>query len=123
MRVKILFNERTAMFNLRWIAGLLLLVCCSPLHAAAPSTQPDFTIDPATVVRSGPGYRYPQAGWIVVHIEGAPYERGYQHGQLLAAELADFVQAMATFRSPKAPADAWRDMRTLASSLFLSRYD
>ena len=107
---------------------LALLVTCSvvPLRradAAETPTPPVCTIDPATVVRSGTGYRYPQAGWIVVHIEGAPYERGYQHGQLLAAELADFVQAMATFRSPKAPADAWRDMRTLASSLFLSRYD
>src|SRR4051794_39987755 len=98
----------------RVVLWALLLVCCvMPLTlagAAETPTPPVCKIDPATVVRSGNGYRYPQAGWIVVHIEGAPYERGYQHGQLLAAELADFVQAMATFRSPKAPADAWRDM-------------
>ena len=28
----------------------------------------------------GPAYRYPAAGWIYLHIEGKPYERGYQHG-------------------------------------------
>src|SRR5207302_4838150 len=25
----------------------------------------------------GPAYRYPAAGWIYLHIEGQPYERGY----------------------------------------------
>jgi hypothetical protein len=109
-----------------WRLALLAACCFLPrtwAFAAETPTPPVCTIDPATVVRSGPGYRYPQAGWIVVHIEGAPYERGYQHGHLLAAELADFVQSMATFRSPKAPAEAWRDMRTLAHTLFLRRYD
>ncbi len=33
-----------------------------------------------TVKRFGPAYRYPAAGWIYLHIEGKPYERGYQHG-------------------------------------------
>ena len=56
----------------------------------------------------GAGYRYPQAGWIVLHIEGEPYERGYQHGRLMAPEIARFVEALAAYRSPKAPGDAWR---------------
>jgi hypothetical protein len=32
----------------------------------------------------GPAYRYPAAGWIYLHIEGTPYDRGYQHGYLMA---------------------------------------
>ena len=32
------------------------------------------------------GYRYEQDGWIFVHIEGDPFERGIQHGFLLAKE-------------------------------------
>ena len=88
---------------------------------ALPSA--DFRPDPASVQRDGAGYRYPQAGWIVLHIEGEPYERGYQHGRLLAAEIADYVDASATSRSPKAPAEAWRDLRTLVNALFLRRYD
>jgi len=35
------------------------------------------------------GYRYDSNGWIYVHIEGEPYERGYQHGRLVARELAE----------------------------------
>ena len=29
----------------------------------------------------GPAYRYPVGGWLYLHIEGQPYERGYQHGR------------------------------------------
>ena len=85
--------------------------------------QADYQPDPLSVVREGAGYRYPQAGWIVVHIEGPPYERGYQHGKLLAAEIVDYIRALATDRSPKSPGEAWRDLRTLVNALFLRRYD
>ena len=73
--------------------------------------------------RFGPGYRYPQAGWIVLHIEGEPYERGYQHGRLDAPEIAGFVGELATYRSQRAPVDAWRDLRLIADALFLRRFD
>jgi hypothetical protein len=89
-----------------------------PLPAAT-----NFRPDPASVVRYGPAYRYPQAGWIVLHIEGAPYERGLQHGRLMAAEIVDFIKTRATCRSPKAPTEAWRDVRRLVNALFLRRYD
>ncbi len=35
--------------------------------------------------------RYNIQGWIYVHIEGNAYERGYQHGYLLYAEIADMI--------------------------------
>jgi hypothetical protein len=82
-----------------------------------------FQPDPRTVERYGAGYRYPQAGWIVVHIEGAPYERGYQHGRLMGAEIADFVKCSAAMASATAPADGWRQTRSLADALFVRRYD
>ena len=34
------------------------------------------------------GYRIDANGWVLVHIEGEPYERGYQYGYLIAPELA-----------------------------------
>ncbi len=55
------------------------------VDAAAPSTA---------VVRYGPAYRYEQDGWIFLHIEGGPYERGYQNGRLMAAEIARFKQIL-----------------------------
>jgi Phospholipase B len=100
------------------------------LAAAARAAGPDpsassaiFRPDPATIERYGRGYRYPQAGWIVLHIEGEPYERGYQHGRLLAPEIARFVRELAAYRSTVAPGDAWRDLRLLADALFLRRFD
>ncbi len=91
-----------------------------PARAAGPSS---FEPDPYSVQRHGPAYRYPQAGWIVLHVEGEPYERGYQHGRLLSSEIAAFVRCFAAERGPKAPAEGWRQTRTLANALFLRRYD
>ena len=34
-------------------------------------------------------YRFERGGWIYVHLEGAPHDIGYQHGFLLANEIAD----------------------------------
>ena len=43
----------------------------------------------------GPAYRYPAAGWIYLHIEGKPYERGYQHGHLMAREIPEYMERCA----------------------------
>ena len=42
----------------------------------------------------GNGYRFDKNGWIYVHIEGAPYERGFQHGYLVAPELEEIIESM-----------------------------
>ena len=36
--------------------------------------------------------RYEKDGWIFVHIEGKPFERGFQHGYLLANELKEVLR-------------------------------
>jgi hypothetical protein len=99
-----------------FVLFLAFFVVGSPLSAG------DFVPDARSVQRYGPAYRYPQAGWIVLHIEGEPYERGVQHGRLLAEEIAALVRCFAAERSPKAPADAWKSTRTLVNALFLRRY-
>jgi hypothetical protein len=103
------------------IAFLLLLVPGSAVLAANPTA--DFEPDPKSVQRYGPAYRYPQSGWIVLHIEGEPYERGYQHGKLMPEEIAAHVRCFSTILGPKAPADAWKHTRRLVNALFLRRYD
>ncbi len=35
------------------------------------------------------GFRYEKNGWIFLHVEGRPYDRGYQHGYLIAKEYKD----------------------------------
>ncbi|MEI6537208.1 MAG: C45 family autoproteolytic acyltransferase/hydrolase, partial [Verrucomicrobiaceae bacterium] len=79
----------------------------------------DFQPDPVAVQRFGPGYRYPQAGWIVIHIQGDAYERGVQHGRLLALEIAAYVKCLALLTNPKAPEDSWKVTRSMCNALFL----
>ena len=38
------------------------------------------------------GYRYDKNGWIYVHIEGEPYERGKQYGYLVSEEYKKAVE-------------------------------
>src|SRR5580700_7124512 len=92
------------------------------VSAPSPTEVPSFRPDPRAVQRYGPAYRYPQAGWIVLHIEGEPYERGVQHGQLMAPEIAGHVRCFAAMQCPKDPAEGWKLTRTLCNALFQRRY-
>ena len=82
-----------------------------------------FTPEPIAVTREGAGWRYPQDGWVVIHVEGTPYERGYQHGKLLAHEIVDYCETIARVRNEQAPDKAWRDLRLFGNALFLRRFD
>src|SRR5438105_3186075 len=110
---------------MRRLSAVALALLCAALSARpadAGASPPDFKPDPRSVQRYGPAYRYPQAGWIVLHIEGEPYERGVQHGRLLAPEIAAHVRCFAATQNPKAPVEGWKQTRTLANALFLRRY-
>src|SRR5262249_51732418 len=111
---------RELLMRTAWLASVLLVVVV-PLSPAAPPS--DFQPDPLSVQRHGAGYRYPQAGWIVLHVEGEPYERGVQHGRLLAPEIAAFVRRFASTQSVKSPPDGWKLTRQIVAALFVRRYD
>jgi hypothetical protein len=40
------------------------------------------------------GYRFEENGWIYIHIQGEPHERGVQYGYLAAAELAEILRTV-----------------------------
>ena len=84
-------------------------------HAAEP--------DPVAVHRFGTAWKYPQAGWLVLHIEGSPYDRGVQHGRLMAREIVEYIKALARTRSHKDPESAWKSLRLLTDTAFLRKYD
>ncbi len=71
----------------------------------------------------GPAYRYPAAGWIYIHIEGKPYERGYQHGYLMAREIPEYLTRCAMLLAGKAEKTTWESYRTSANALFLRGFD
>ncbi len=65
-----------------------------------------FVIDPVRSLenseesnRFGAGYRYNIQGWVYLHIEGEPYERGYQYGYLCSDEILDLMSRWGDFGS------------------------
>src|SRR5205807_1411585 len=62
-----------------------------------------------------------KAGWTYLHIEGQPYERGYQHGHLMAREIPEYLARCAADLGT-APG-AWTSLRTQANALCLRGFD
>ena len=77
----------------------------------------------AAIETFGPAYRYPQAGWIYLHIEGKPYERGYQHGFLMAREIPEYLDRCALETDSRAKRSGWDRARVTADALFLRGFD
>src|ERR1041384_8840133 len=57
------------------------------------------------------------AGWIPVHLEGSPAEIGFQHGYLLASEIAENFRAISTEMTQEEKKD-WAFFRKTAQEIF-----
>ncbi len=99
-----------------WFSGVAL-------NEAPPNTAAEPWPVASAVTTYGPAYRYPVGGWIYLHIEGKPYERGYQHGRLMAAEIPRYMARCAAQLDPKGRNKSWDLARTTASALFLHGFD
>ena len=71
----------------RFIVAIVLLTTFS---AFADSASP---LKPEQKNWVSKGKRFERAGWIYLHIEGEPRERGFQHGYLLGKEINDGLVA------------------------------
>ncbi len=76
-----------------------------------------------TVRWSGPGFRYDDKGWIFVHIEGEPFDRGFQYGSLVADEIAEYIRKLGVVANGDDPEAGWDGLRFEADALFLRKYD
>lgn len=65
----------------------------------------------------GKGYRYNIQGWIYLHIEGEPYERGYQYGFLVGEEIADSIERWKEFIISNHEEKNWLDFVILPKNL------
>jgi len=74
------------------------MLCAAPLtgpvaaaapHAIAPAAAATGIPNTYSDITQGKGYRFNNAGWIYVHLEGAPHDLGYENGYLLATEISD----------------------------------
>src|SRR5438128_1792265 len=87
---------QTSESRMRLAFALAILASLAP---AVRGEEPD----PKSVRWYDKGYRYEQGGWVVLHVEGEPYPRGYQHGRLMAAEIESYAETLAAERYPKDP--------------------
>ncbi len=71
-------------------AAFLLSGCAS--RTAAPVRPGNATAQEDAWLAKA--YRYDKNGWIYLHIEGAPFERGFQRGYLTADEIGEFLDTL-----------------------------
>jgi Phospholipase B len=67
-------------------------------------------------------YRFERGGWIYVHLEGAPHDIGYQHGFLLAPEIADGFAAASLEMTHNSNRD-WDFFRRAAREMLWPKID
>ena len=72
---------------------------------------------------AGKGFRYDDGGWKYVHIEGEPYERGQQYGELLADDIVRYMEKVGVQKNRQDAVNGWSQVRLLTDSLFLRRYE
>jgi hypothetical protein len=95
------------------IAVLFALTCAA--FSADPSANP-------SDARLQKAYRFQQGGWTYVHLEGSPAEIGFQHGYLLAPEIADGLEAIKLFDTRETQRD-WEFFRTTAREMLWPHID
>jgi hypothetical protein len=81
---------------------------------------------PAGVSPSDPrlekSYRFQQGGWTYVHLEGSPSDIGFQHGYLLAPEIADALDAVKLSDAHQTQRD-WEFFRKTAREMLWPHID
>lgn len=70
---------------------LVYLLISTVLFSASISIASTEDLKVKSFEKYGKAYRYNINGWIYLYIEGEPYERGFQHGYLLAPEIIDMI--------------------------------
>src|SRR5580700_4930812 len=64
------------------------------LDRSAASPQPSAAAQVSSDPRLQNAYKFQQGGWTYVHLEGSPEHIGFQHGYLLAREIADAFETI-----------------------------
>jgi hypothetical protein len=68
-------------------------------------------------------YRYDDKGWIFIHIEGKPYDRGYQYGFLVAEEMSEYITKLSIQQNKDNPDKGWEYLRFVANGFMLNKYE
>jgi hypothetical protein len=105
----------------RWIRvaiGLTAVLLIASMCAAQAQKAASAASDP----RLQKAYRFQQGGWTYVHVEGSPSDIGFQHGYLLAPEIADALEAIKLFDIHQTQRD-WEFFRQTAREMLWPHID
>jgi hypothetical protein len=89
-------SNRLVFCWLRYVGIALVALAGSIVQPAFASPLKPATAPPSDS-RLEKAYRFQQGGWTYVHLEGSPSDIGFQHGYLLAPEIADALEAIKLF--------------------------
>ncbi|MGE5127488.1 MAG: hypothetical protein ACM3PV_14445, partial [Betaproteobacteria bacterium] len=100
----------------------LLCAVAALLASTAParSGQLRAAAEPPADLRLRGATRTARSGWIAVRLEGSPSTIGYQHGRLLASEIADAL-AVAKLTATHDGKRDWAFFRGAAETVFWPR--
>jgi hypothetical protein len=97
---------------------LLLVFICSTLVRSQTNDQ--LTKEQKTWISKA--NRHEKNGWIYLHIEGAPRERGFQHGYLLANEIKEALRVIKKVWEYQTATD-WPWLMERAAKMFTTKID
>ena len=92
------------------IFGTFILICCLMVGCGGSDSN-NYT-----------SFRTDREGWIYVHIEGPPRERGHQYGSLVAKEIDDFITVLKVYLQHNTKKD-WAFYRKAAKEIFLPKLE
>src|SRR5579864_5428724 len=96
----------------RYVLGFIFILGCAAMAAASGSSD----------ARLQKAYRFQRGGWTYVHLEGSASEIGFQHGYLLAPDIADAFAAIKMFDVHSTQRD-WEFFRTTARQMLWPHID
>jgi hypothetical protein len=105
--------------NLVAIGGLVSAVVFFAISGAAQTQMPNSTAYDSRLQKA---YRFQQGGWTYVHLEGSPSQIGFQHGYLLATEIADAFAAIKLFDTHQTQRE-WEFFRETARAMLWPHID
>lgn len=95
-----------------FLSALVLVLSCVCFAQSTAASNP----------RLQNAYRFEQGGWTYVHLQGSPADIGFQHGYLLAPEIADAFAAVKLTDTHNSGRD-WEFFRSAARDMLWPRID
>lgn len=101
----------------------LILFCTFVLYASVSlHTQTNDTLTQEQKLWLSKANQHEKNGWIYLHIEGAPRERGFQHGYLLSKEIKESIRVLSEVWHYQSVLD-WQWLVQKAGEIFSPKVD